>query len=77
MILSAIKKYGIDKEKSIMVGDQETDVVAGFEAGLKHCYKVDICNRKNDDEFNLSKYKSLYSVVCEIAENTLKNKQLP
>ncbi len=35
MILKAIKKYGIDRTKSIMVGDKERDVLAGKRAGLR------------------------------------------
>ena len=40
MILKAIKKHGIDKTKSIMVGDKEKDVLAGKRAGLG--FSVDI-----------------------------------
>ena len=39
MILKAIKKWNIDKSKSIMIGDQKTDMIASRKAGLKFIRK--------------------------------------
>ncbi len=39
MILKAIKKWNIDKSKSIMIGDQKTDMIASKKAGLKFIRK--------------------------------------
>jgi len=49
LINKAFDKYNIDKERSFMVGDSFTDVVAGRAAGLKTVflgdYKCDVCAR--------------------------------
>ena len=41
MIISAAKDYNIDLTLSYMIGDKETDVLAGQNAGLKKSYRVD------------------------------------
>lgn len=49
LLNKAFEKYNIDKEKSIMVGDSYTDVVAGRAAGVKTVFigdlKCDVCAR--------------------------------
>lgn len=35
MIEAAIKKYGISREDSYMIGDRESDIIAGKRAGVK------------------------------------------
>ena len=37
--IKAIKKWNIDKSKSIMIGDQKTDMIASKKAGLKFIRK--------------------------------------
>jgi len=34
MILKALEKYNIDPEKSVLIGDKETDILAGKNAGI-------------------------------------------
>ncbi len=34
MILKALEKYNIDPEKSVLIGDKETDILAGRNAGI-------------------------------------------
>ncbi|MDR1181293.1 MAG: HAD family hydrolase [Bacteroidales bacterium] len=41
MIISATKDYNIDLALSYMIGNKETDVLAGQIAGLKKSYRVD------------------------------------
>lgn len=38
MIFDAQKKHNIDLQNSILVGDNETDIEAGLNAGIKHNY---------------------------------------
>lgn len=49
LLLQAMKDYDVDREKSYMVGDSWTDVVAGFAAGVRTAfvgsYKCDVCKR--------------------------------
>jgi len=40
MIFSLAKKYGVNLENSIMIGDSQSDIEACQNAGLKKCYKV-------------------------------------
>jgi D-glycero-D-manno-heptose 1,7-bisphosphate phosphatase len=42
MILQAAKDFSIDLAKSILVGDSESDVVAGKLGGIAHCYLVGV-----------------------------------
>ncbi|TGL10908.1 HAD family hydrolase [Leptospira meyeri] len=47
MILKAAKRYSIDLENSILVGDQNTDVEAGFRAGVGKNFLLLNPNKKN------------------------------
>ena len=51
MLKKAIKKYGIDLNSSILIGDQDTDILAGNSAGIEKCFKVDSCVPKNLKSF--------------------------
>lgn len=48
MLRQAAKKYLIDKDKSIMVGDSESDIEAGRKFGLSECFLI-----KQDDPESL------------------------
>ena len=39
MILKAIKKWNIDQNKSLMIGDKKVDMIASKKAGLKFIRK--------------------------------------
>lgn len=41
MILKAARKYGLDLEKCIMLGDRESDMQAGRNAGIVHNFRMD------------------------------------
>lgn len=40
MILRAASEWDVDLERSIMIGDKDSDVVAGRAAGVGKCYKI-------------------------------------
>ena len=64
MILKAIKKYMVSLSESILVGDQETDIIAGKSAGINRCFKVDSCTAENIATFEPnSSNNSLLSVA--------------
>ncbi|NQU88406.1 MAG: HAD family hydrolase [Mariniphaga sp.] len=45
MILEAIKKYNIDPAKSVLIGDKESDIMAGINAKIgKNIYIHDLLN---------------------------------
>ena len=56
LIEKAIKEYNIDRKKSFMIGDKDSDILTGENAKLCNNYKI-------NDRFNL-----LYFVVKIIAE---------
>lgn len=38
MILKAAKKYDIDLEQSVLIGDRDSDIEAGKAAGIRQCF---------------------------------------
>ena len=61
MILSASKKYDIDLEKSFLVGDNVSDVMAGKNAGVKRCFQL-VQNKKELQNIKVdAAYDSLFS----------------
>ncbi len=63
MILDAIEEFGIDAQKSIMIGDKISDVRAGFEAGLGRLFLV---GDKRGNFFE--NVKSLHDLMGKIKE---------
>lgn len=55
LILKAAREHNISVNKSYMIGDKEIDVIAGVNAGMKKCYKV-------DEEHNLLYYSK---IICD------------
>ena len=49
LINQAKKKYEIDLENSILIGDQESDVKAGKAAGINNCILVESCKYVNKE----------------------------
>ena len=45
LIKQALAKYSIDLKNSILIGDQETDIIAGKTAGVGKCLLVDSCKK--------------------------------
>lgn len=44
LLLEAARDFNIDLSKSVMVGDGDRDVDAGYNAGLTNCFKVESPN---------------------------------
>ncbi|RMA93309.1 D-glycero-beta-D-manno-heptose 1,7-bisphosphate 7-phosphatase [Hydrogenothermus marinus] len=53
MILKAKKEFNIDLEKSILVGDKNSDIEAGIAAGIKHNYLISTGHIINKNLFNV------------------------
>lgn len=52
MILSAAQQYGIDLKSSYMVGDRESDILAGKNAGVKTIRIADgMCETQADEQY--------------------------
>jgi FMN phosphatase YigB (HAD superfamily) len=47
MILEAIEKYNLTKEKCIIIGDSESDIIAGIKAGIQTIY-INTVKMQND-----------------------------
>lgn len=47
MILKAARKYGLELENCIMLGDRESDMQAGKNAGIRHNYRMDLPDERN------------------------------
>jgi histidinol-phosphate phosphatase family protein len=47
MILEAIEKYNLTKEKCIIIGDSESDIIAGIKAGIQTIY-ISTVKMQND-----------------------------
>jgi D-glycero-D-manno-heptose 1,7-bisphosphate phosphatase len=41
MILTAAKEFEINLSKSILIGDKESDIEAGYNAGIFNCFHID------------------------------------
>ena len=64
LIKQALAKYRIDLNNSILIGDQESDIIAGETAGVGKCILVDSCKKvleKNSDE--IINFKGILSAV--------------
>ena len=64
MLESLQKKFNLDMPNSIIVGDKESDIEAGLNAGLKETYLFDeICSVKNSKATKIiSNLKDVYNV---------------
>jgi len=68
LILKALKKYNIDKNKSFMIGDKYTDVLSGINAKLKNSYLILTGYGKNEilniKDKNISTLKNLSNILA-------------
>ncbi len=64
MIDQAVKDFGINKEKSFVVGDKETDVELGLNAGVTPLLVI---NRENEHLLENTKAKAFFSNLYEVA----------
>ena len=64
MLLQARDEFDIDLEKSILIGDKESDIEAGIGAGLKENYLFDETNKIKFSKATkiVSKLKDIYNV---------------
>jgi len=60
MILKAVKKYNIDLDKSILVGDKLSDIEAGKRAGIENLFFLK--SKYVENEKNLKMYNSLNEI---------------
>jgi histidinol phosphatase-like enzyme len=56
MIYSAAKEFNISLPQSYLIGDKDSDVQAGFSAGIKNSYKVGGMNSNVKTFGNLSDF---------------------
>lgn len=70
MLLQAKDKYGLSMEECIMIGDQVSDMYAGFNAGINNLifvttglYKRGICDVPKGLQDNVVKVSSLTQII--------------
>ena len=63
MILQAKKDFDIDLSQSILVGDKNSDIEAGINAGIKMNYLVETGHKIYENRFNIEVIKSLGSFL--------------
>jgi D-glycero-D-manno-heptose 1,7-bisphosphate phosphatase len=64
MIMKAKEEFDVDLEKSILVGDKESDIEAAIASGIKETYLFDeknICNKSKATKI-VSKLEEIYNV---------------
>jgi D-glycero-D-manno-heptose 1,7-bisphosphate phosphatase len=49
LILRAARDLGIDLKSSIIVGDKNSDVIAGRRAGVRKCYRISAAHQVDED----------------------------
>lgn len=59
MLLKAEKEFDIDMEDSILVGDKNSDIEAGINAGIKHNYLISTGHQINQNRFNVDIIRNL------------------
>ena len=61
MIKNILKKYFIDLNKSILIGDKISDIEAGMNAGIKNLYLVESGHKiEPKDKYRYKTFKNLY-----------------
>ena len=63
MILQAKKDFNIDLSQSILVGDKNSDIEAGINAGIKMNYLVETGHEIDENRFNVKIIKSLENII--------------
>ena len=64
MILKLRDKYNLDLQKSILVGDKESDIQAGISSGIKRCYLI-------KSKYHSSDYKYLRNNLKEVVDELI------
>ena len=63
MILDAQKEFDIDLKNSILVGDKNSDIEAGFSAGIVNNYLIATGHEINENTFKVSILNNLKSLI--------------
>jgi len=70
MLLQAKEKYGLNMKECVMIGDQVSDMYAGFNAGINNLilvttglYKRGMCDIPEDLQDNVIKVSSLTKII--------------
>ena len=70
MLLQAKEKYGLNMKECVMIGDQVSDMYAGFNAGINNLilvttglYKRGMCDVPEDLKDNVVKVSSLTKII--------------
>jgi D-glycero-D-manno-heptose 1,7-bisphosphate phosphatase len=71
MIRLATKKHNIDLSKSFLVGDKQTDILAGRNANIKKCFQITESQKKDKTNLFDDKFNSLYDVAIKINNYSL------
>ncbi len=64
MIDEAVEKYGIKREKSFVIGDKESDIELGINAGITPFL---IVSRQNEELLKMTKAKKFFGNLYEVA----------
>ncbi|MBP1991144.1 D-glycero-alpha-D-manno-heptose-1,7-bisphosphate 7-phosphatase [Paenibacillus eucommiae] len=63
MILQAAQDFKIDLSESLLIGDKESDIEAGFRAGIKNNFLFNNFSSRTDSIFKITHLKDLIKVV--------------
>ncbi len=76
MILEAAQKYNIDLKNSILVGDNDSDILAGVNAGINKLFllKSGVVSLKDDIISACTQIKNLREITCFL-KNEFKKKE--
>lgn len=68
MLLELIEKYGIDRSQSFMVGDRDTDVLAGERAGVRTVLLGEAIPQGLHPDYH---FRDLYEAVTSLREQRI------
>jgi D-glycero-D-manno-heptose 1,7-bisphosphate phosphatase len=63
MIIEAKKEFDIDLDKSILVGDKNSDIEAGLNAGIKYNYLIDTGHKIITNDYNMKILNNLRDLI--------------
>lgn len=70
MILTAQKDFNIDLSRSILVGDKNSDIEAGINAGVAHNFLVQTGHAITTNKFNAKIFENLSSLIDQLDKTT-------
>jgi len=63
MLMEAQKEFDIDMKNSILVGDKNSDIKAGINAGISQNYLISTGHTIHENEFSVKKLKNLRDLI--------------